>query len=122
LNDAAQCSGWWARHAAEAATGFKEKSGWLVFRLIRIDSGCAAEKRDWLGKESINHLSIPQAAADSVGKRWRLHAGNSPAEASRKRFRGTVVMSMWVAVHEAVWRRPRGSRALYVWTKSCQVP
>jgi len=46
--------------AAEGATGFSKKSGWLV-----SSDSCPIEaaKRDWLG---INHHSIPQAAATAA--------------------------------------------------------
>jgi hypothetical protein len=50
---------------AEAATGFKKKLGWRVFR-IHVQRRCKT-KLAWKG---MNHHSIPQAAAatDSFSK------------------------------------------------------
>ncbi len=66
MDDTASVGGWWARRPAEAATGFKKKSGWLVSRLI-VHLTQGARRKTRLAREEIEHDAIPQAAADSLG-------------------------------------------------------
>ena len=62
-------SGWWARHAAEAATGFKEKSGWMGLPMHSpLTQGARAQNET--GEEIITHDSIFAGAADSFSRRW----------------------------------------------------
>jgi hypothetical protein len=69
LDGTDQCGRFGARQSAEAATGFKEKSRWLVPRFIPALTQGAHPKTKLAG-EGINYHSIRQAGADSFGKRW----------------------------------------------------